>query len=77
MTDTLYTFRCRSCKTIAIASYQSRGGKCVRCNLCRSPMIYLWDEPVVTEEQRALWQQGVVYNPAQWLEDRQKAKESA
>lgn len=63
MTDTLYTYQCKSCKTVAVAAFSSNGGKCVRCNLCRSPMLFLCAEPVTTDEQRALWRQGIVYNP--------------
>lgn len=61
--DTLYTYQCRSCKTLAVAAYSSRGGKMVRCNLCRSPMPFLWSEPVTTEKHRELWARGLVYNP--------------
>jgi hypothetical protein len=64
VTDTLYTYRCKSCKTLAVASYRAKGhGDCVRCNVCRSPMPFLYAEPVTTTEQRAFWQRGLVYNP--------------
>lgn len=65
MSDTLYTYRCSSCQTIAVAAYKSRPEKCVRCNLCRTPMRLLWGYPVSTDEERALFARGLVYNPGQ------------
>lgn len=64
-TKTLYSYGCRSCKTIMVAPYESKGARCYRCNLCRSPMVFLWSEPAVTDEQIALWQKGPVFNPGQ------------
>jgi hypothetical protein len=62
---TLYAYQCKSCKTVAVAAYESRGGKCIRCNVCRSPMPFLWSEPVTTDAHRALWARGLVYNPGE------------
>lgn len=63
MNKILYSYGCKSCKTIAVAAFQSTRGKCIRCNLCASPMVFLWCEPAKTEEQLEIHAKGIVYNP--------------
>jgi hypothetical protein len=58
----LYTYRCK-CGTVAVASAKASYGDPWRCNLCRWPMRFLFSRPIETDEQRALADRGIVYNP--------------
>ena len=65
MAAELSTYQCRTCGVVAVAPFKAfaSSGRPVRCNLCQSPMRWLWSEAITTDAQRAFAAQGVVYNP--------------
>jgi hypothetical protein len=71
----LHWYRCGACGAVMTTptkgSYRCRG-------LCmyRQPLRYLYSTPIVTKDDQLLARGGVVYSPADWLEQHKK-KESA
>lgn len=61
--DTLHSFRCKNCGTIATSPVWVQGDRQVTCNLCVSYMRHVWSEPIRTEQQRERAMRGVVYGP--------------
>lgn len=61
MTDTLTTYRCRYCEWTLVVAHPLRSVE--RCRGCGSWMARLFTMPVETDEERALFKQGVTWNP--------------
>ena len=62
--DRLYFYRCRKCRTVATSPVLHIWNQDpLSCILCHCRMRYLWNVPVTTEEERALFQRGPVWNP--------------
>ena len=62
--DRLYFYQCWNCKTTATSPvFHSWNEDSLHCNQCTCRMRYLWNVPVTTEEERALFQRGPVWNP--------------
>jgi hypothetical protein len=57
----LYIYRCQSCRLMASAPVPHASGSRYRCSICRSWLRYLYKEPITTEEQRELANQGLVF----------------
>lgn len=62
----LHVYRCSFCKAIATSTVKV--ASVLRCRACLRLMAYQWSQRVETDADRALAQQGVVFNP--WTEER-------
>ena len=60
-------YRCNRCRTIATSAHQYRRAE-LCCNMCRTYMQFMFQEPITTPEQRKLADMGVVWNPGQVVE---------
>ena len=56
----LYTYRCSFCK--AVATSPVRASRLLYCRSCARLMAFQFVEPIVTDEDRALAEQGVVFH---------------
>lgn len=58
----LHFYMCKNCKQTAVSPvrYLYREICCVGCN---SWLSFMWSEPITTDEQRALADRCLVYNP--------------
>jgi hypothetical protein len=62
VTGELHTFRCATCKTVAVSPNREHT-RTFRCLMCGCLMRFLFSEPITTAEQAALARRGPVFNP--------------
>lgn len=62
MSATVYTYRCKNCKTLAITNSAPIAGHPERC-ACRSWMAFLWSEPMTETQRTLLANRRIVFNP--------------
>jgi predicted SprT family Zn-dependent metalloprotease len=63
MTDLLYHYQCSACRQTLVAVAKGVPGRPWRCGSCRTPMRFLYEQPVETPRERQWFSYGLVLNP--------------
>jgi len=63
MTNLLHFYRCHACRQIATTPARAVRGSLWVCVACRSPMRWLYAQPITTRRERQWAAYGILFNP--------------